>query len=79
MQSIKKQLEFNNHALTERLSSAEEQRERDDALISELRERIRELEGSPGSPSLTPGSETPKLQGTLQKDFEAIGVKESQL
>ncbi|KAJ1707606.1 microtubule binding protein HOOK3 [Aspergillus oryzae] len=79
MQSLKKQLEFNNHALTERLSSAEEQRERDDALISELRERIRELEGSPGSPALTPGSETPKLQGTLQKDFEDIGVKESQL
>ncbi|KAF9887677.1 hypothetical protein FE257_009770 [Aspergillus nanangensis] len=79
MQSLKKQLEFNNHALTERLSSAEEQRERDDALISELRERIRELEGSPGSPSLTPASETPKLQGNLQKDFEAIGVKESQL
>ncbi|PIG86496.1 microtubule binding protein HOOK3 [Aspergillus arachidicola] len=79
MQSLKKQLEFNNHALTERLNSAEEQRERDDALISELRERIRELEGSPGSPALTPGSETPKLQGTLQKDFEDIGVKESQL
>ncbi|KAE8385175.1 hypothetical protein BDV23DRAFT_24715 [Aspergillus alliaceus] len=79
MQSLKKQLEFNNHALTERLSSAEEQRERDDALISELRERIRELEGSPGSPALTPGSETPKMQGTLQKDFEDIGVKESQL
>ncbi|KNG82529.1 microtubule binding protein HOOK3 [Aspergillus nomiae NRRL 13137] len=79
MQSLKKQLEFNNHALTERLSSAEEQRERDDALISELRERIRELEGSPGSPALTPGSEMPKLQGTLQKDFEDIGVKESQL
>ncbi|KAF7595149.1 hypothetical protein BBP40_007116 [Aspergillus hancockii] len=79
MQSLKKQLEFNNHALTERLSSAEEQRERDDALISELRERIRELEGSPGSPALTPGSETANLQGTLQKDFEDIGVKESQL
>ncbi|KAE8145577.1 hypothetical protein BDV25DRAFT_68400 [Aspergillus avenaceus] len=79
MQSLKKQLEFNNHALTERLSSAEEQRERDDALISELRERIREVEGSPGSPALTPGSETPKLQGTLQKDFDDIGVKESQL
>ncbi|KAB8069563.1 hypothetical protein BDV29DRAFT_182496 [Aspergillus leporis] len=79
MQSLKKQLEFNNHALTERLSSAEEQRERDDALISELRERIRELEGSPSSPALTPGSETPKLQGTLHKDFEDIGVKESQL
>ncbi|KAE8350748.1 hypothetical protein BDV28DRAFT_32003 [Aspergillus coremiiformis] len=79
MQNLKKQLEFNNHALTERLSSAEEQRERDDALISELRERIRELEGSPGSPALTPGSDTPKMQGTLQNDFEDIGVKESQL
>ncbi|PLB45373.1 microtubule binding protein HOOK3 [Aspergillus steynii IBT 23096] len=79
VQSMKKQLEFNNHALKERLDSAEEQRERDDSLISELRERIRELEGPPGSPSLTPGSETPKLQGNLQKDFEEIGVKESQL
>ncbi|KAI9923697.1 hypothetical protein ASPWEDRAFT_46371 [Aspergillus wentii DTO 134E9] len=79
MQNLKKQLEFNNHALTERLEGAEEQRERDDLLISELRERIRELEGSPGSPSLTPGAETPKLQGTLQKDFEEIGAKESQL
>ena len=80
MQSLKKQFEFNNHALTERLSSAEEQRERDDALISELRERIREIEGgSPRSPSLTPSSETPRMQGTLQKDFEDIGIKESQL
>ncbi|PYI04261.1 microtubule binding protein HOOK3 [Aspergillus sclerotiicarbonarius CBS 121057] len=79
IQNLKKQLEFNNHALTERLSNADEQRERDDALISELRERVRELEGSPGSPSLMPGTETPKLEGTLQKDFEAIGVKESQL
>ncbi|KAK9552082.1 hypothetical protein V6Z96_008526 [Aspergillus fumigatus] len=78
IQNLKKQLEFNNHALTERLSSAEEQRERDDALISELRERIRELEGSPGSPSLTPGAETPK-RGTLQEDFEGIGIQESQL
>ncbi|KAJ9267945.1 hypothetical protein DTO021C3_4071 [Paecilomyces variotii] len=79
IQNLKKQLEFNNHALTERLQTAEEQRERDEAVISELRERIRELEGSPGSPSLTPGSSTPKLQGTLQKDFEDIGVKEAQL
>lgn len=79
IQDIKKQLEFNNHALGERLKSAEDQRERDDEIISELRERIRELEGSPGSPSLTPSAETPKLQGTLQKDFEDIGAKESQL
>ena len=79
IQDLKKQLEFNNHALGERLKGAEEQRERDDEIISELRERIRELEGSPGSPSLTPGTETPKLQGTLQKDFEDIGAKESQL
>lgn len=77
MQHQKKQLEFNNHALTERLQSADEQHERDDAVISELRERLRELEGSAGSPS--PGSETPKMQGNLQKDFEALGVKESQL
>ncbi|KAJ6072495.1 hypothetical protein N7467_010580 [Penicillium canescens] len=77
IQNLKKQLEFNNHALTERLQSADEQHERDDALISELRERLGEMDGLPGSPS--PGSETPKMQGTLHKDFEAIGVKESQL
>ncbi|KAJ5584126.1 Microtubule binding protein HOOK3 [Penicillium hispanicum] len=77
IQNLKKQLEFNNHALTERLQSADEQHERDDAVISELRERLRELEGLPGSPS--PGSETPKMQATLSKDFEAIGMKESQL
>ncbi|CAI7670992.1 unnamed protein product [Penicillium manginii] len=74
IQNLKKQLEFNNHALTERLESADEQHERDDALISELRERLGELEGLPGTSS--PGSDTPKMQGTLHKDFEAI---ESQL
>jgi protein HOOK3 len=79
IQNLKKQLEFNNHALTERLQSAEEQRDRDEALISELRERIRELEGSPGSPSLTPGNTTPRLQGTLQKDLEDIGARETLL
>lgn len=77
IQNLKKQLEFNNHALTERLQGADEQHERDDALISELRERLRELEGLPGRSS--PGSETPKMQGTLNTDFEAIGMKESQL
>lgn len=77
IQNLKKQLEFNNHALTERLESADEQHERDDALISELRERLGEMDGLPGSAS--PGSETPKMQGTLHKDFEALGVKESQL
>ncbi|KAJ6032447.1 hypothetical protein N7540_003179 [Penicillium herquei] len=77
IQNLKKQLEFNNHALTERLESADEQHERDDALIGELRERLRELEGLPGSPS--PGSETPKLQGTLSKDFESMSMKDSQL
>ncbi|CAL5872301.1 uncharacterized protein PFLUO_LOCUS6562 [Penicillium psychrofluorescens] len=75
IQHQKKQLEFNNHALTERLQSAAEENERNDALISELRERLRELEGS-GSPS--PGSGTPKKH-TLHNDFEALGVKESQL
>jgi protein HOOK3 len=77
IQNLKKQLEFNNHALTERLESANEQHDRDDALISELRERLGEMDGLPGSAS--PGSETPKMQGTLHKDFEALGVKESQL
>lgn len=77
IQNLKKQLEFNNHALTERLESADEQHERDDALISELRERLGELEGLPGTQS--PGSDTSKLQGTLHKDFEAIGMRESQM
>ncbi|KAJ5928046.1 hypothetical protein N7466_007002 [Penicillium verhagenii] len=77
IQNLKKQLEFNNHALTERLESADEQHERDDALISELRERLRELEGLPSSPS--PGSETPKMQGTLSKDFESMSMKDSHL
>ncbi|KAL1997136.1 hypothetical protein VTN49DRAFT_8001 [Thermomyces lanuginosus] len=77
IQNLKKQLEFNNHALTERLESAEEQHERDEALISELRERIRELEGSPGSPSLTPGTTTP--QPTLHKDLEDVGARENHL
>lgn len=77
IQNLKKQLEFNNHALTERLQGADEQHERDDAVISELRERLRDVEGLPGSSS--PGSETPKMQGTLSKDFEAIGMRESQL
>ncbi|PCH07650.1 HOOK [Penicillium occitanis (nom. inval.)] len=79
IQSLKKQLEFNNHALTERLQSAEEQRERDEALISELRERIRELEGSTDSPSYTPGNASPRLQSTLQKDLDDIGARETQL
>lgn len=79
IQNLKKQLEFNNHALTERLKIAEEQRERDDLLISELRERIRELEISPGSPSTTPGNQTPQLENSLQKDFEKLGVRESEL
>ncbi|KAJ5937157.1 hypothetical protein N7454_004812 [Penicillium verhagenii] len=77
IQNLKKQLEFNNHALTERLESADEQHERDDALISELRERLRELEGLPSSPS--PGSETAKMQGTLSKDFESMSMKDSHL
>lgn len=76
IQDVKKQLEFNNHALTERLSSADEQHERDDSLIGELRERIRELE--PVSPSFTPRSETPRSHGNLQKDFDAISSNESQ-
>lgn len=79
IQSLKKQLEFNNHALTERLQSAEEQRDRDEALISELRERIRELEGSTDSPSYTPGTASPRLQSTLQKDLDDIGTRETQL
>lgn len=79
IQNLKKQLEFNNHALTERLDSAEEQHERDDSLISELRERIREFEGSPESPSFTPRPESPKFQGTLQKDFEGANGDETQL
>ena len=78
VQNIKKELEFNNHALTERLRDAEEQHERDDSLISELRDRIRELESVPGSTAASSGRETPRLGGTLQKDFENIEDKESQ-
>lgn len=76
IQDVKKQLEFNNHALTERLSSADEQHERDETVIGELRERIRELE--PVSPSFTPRSETPRSHGNLQKDFDAMSSNESQ-
>lgn len=76
IQDLKKQLEFNNHALTERLNSAEEQRERDETMISELRERLREYEIS--SPSFTPRSSTPKSHGTLQRDMEESGSESSQ-
>lgn len=79
---MKKQLEFNNHALTERLESADEQRARDEATISELREQLRELE-IPGTPSMSeggsPGATTPKARATLQRDFDNIGRKEGQL
>ncbi|PGH06341.1 hypothetical protein AJ80_08175 [Polytolypa hystricis UAMH7299] len=77
IQNVKKQLEFNNHALTERLQSAEEQHDRDDAVISELRERLRELEGF-DSPT-TPGSTTPKAHGTFQGDLDSVGSRENQL
>lgn len=79
IQNLKKQLEFNNHALTERLNSAEEQHERDDSMISELRERLGEKEGSPESPSFTPRPGSPNFQGTLQKDFETANADESEL
>ncbi|PGH13740.1 hypothetical protein AJ79_03439 [Helicocarpus griseus UAMH5409] len=77
IQNVKKQLEFNNHALTERLQSAEEQLARDEATISELRDRIRELEGLE-SPT-TPGSTTPKAHGTFQRDLDEVGRREAQL
>ncbi|KAK2801092.1 hypothetical protein FQN50_007901 [Emmonsiellopsis sp. PD_5] len=77
IQNVKKQLEFNNHALTERLESAEEQLARDEATISELRDRIRELEGLE-SPT-TPGSTTPKAHGTFQRDLDEVGRREAQL
>lgn len=82
IQNLKKQLEFNNHALTERLESADEQRIRDEATISELREQLREFE-VPGTPSTSeggsPGATTPKARATLQRDFDNIGRKEAQL
>jgi protein HOOK3 len=74
---VKKQLEFNNHVLTERLEMAEEQLSMNEATISELRDRIRELE-TPESPS-TPGSTTPRAHGTFQRDFDEIGKREAQL
>ncbi|OAX81707.1 hypothetical protein ACJ72_03951 [Emergomyces africanus] len=77
IQNVKKQLEFNNHALTERLQSAEDQLARDEATISELRDRIRELEGLE-SPT-TPGSTTPKAHGTFQRDLDEVGRREAQL
>lgn len=82
IQNLKKQLEFNNHALTERLESADERRLRDEATISELREQLRELD-VPGTPSTSegnsPGATTPKARATLQRDFDNIGRKETQL
>ena len=77
IQNLKKELEFNNHALTERLRDANEQHERDDSFISELCDRVRELESMSGSTDPSSGRETPRLSGTLQKDFESIGDKES--
>ncbi|KKZ59179.1 hypothetical protein EMCG_05426 [[Emmonsia] crescens] len=77
IQNVKKQLEFNNHALTERLQSAEDQLARDEATISELRDRIRELEGL--ETPTTPGSTTPKAHGTFQRDLDEVGRREAQL
>ena len=82
IQNLKKQLEFNNHALTERLESADEQRARDEATISDLREQLREFEvpGTPSSPGAnSPGATTPKARATLQRDFDNIGRREGQL
>ncbi|KAK2732621.1 hypothetical protein FQN57_002598 [Myotisia sp. PD_48] len=67
-QDLKKKLEFDNHALTERLLGAEEQRGRDEDTISRLQDRIRELEGLE-SPT-TPRSSTPKPHTTLERDLE---------
>ncbi|KAL1955619.1 hypothetical protein VTO42DRAFT_8352 [Malbranchea cinnamomea] len=76
IQHLKKQLEFNNHALTERLQLAEEQHARDQATISELRDRIRELEGLE-SPS--PGASTPKAQKDFQRDLDELGKGEVEI
>lgn len=76
IQNLKKQLEFNNHALTERLQLAEDQHARDEATISELRDRIRELEGLE-SPS--PGTATPKAQKSFQRDLDELGKREVEL
>ncbi|EEP78361.1 predicted protein [Uncinocarpus reesii 1704] len=74
IQNLKKQLEFDNHALTERLQGSEEQHSRDEATIAELRERIGELEGLD-----SPGTSTPSGHGTLQRDFDEIGKRGTQL
>ncbi|KAK2873438.1 hypothetical protein FQN49_002379 [Arthroderma sp. PD_2] len=78
IQDLKKKLEFDNHALSERLLGAEEQRTRDEDTIGRLQERIRELEGlnSPASPRPS----TPKDQdSSLERDLEESGKREAQL
>jgi protein HOOK3 len=76
VQNLKKQLEFNNHALTERLQLAEEQHARDEATISELRDHLRELQGFDSSST---GAATPKAQRNLERDLDELGRRESHL
>lgn len=76
IQNLKKQLEFNNHALTERLQLAEDQHTRDEETISELRDRVRGLDGLE-SPS--PGTATPKAEKNFQRDLDELGKREAEL
>ncbi|KAM5463977.1 hypothetical protein MauCBS54593_007153 [Microsporum audouinii] len=79
IQDLKKKLEFDNHALTERLLGAEEQRTRDEDTIGRLQERIRELEGLDSSPA-SPRPSTPKHHGSsLERDLEESGKREARL
>lgn len=77
IQNMKKQLEFDNHALQERLESAEEQHLRDESLITELRERLGEVNSLE---SATPGATTPtKANGTFHGDLESVVKRETHL
>ncbi|KAI5283637.1 hypothetical protein KEM54_001967 [Ascosphaera aggregata] len=77
IQNMKKQLEFDNHALQERLESAEEQHLRDESLITELRERLGEVNSLENT---TPGATTPtKANGTFHGDLESVVKRETHL
>ncbi|KAI5301082.1 hypothetical protein KEM55_002657 [Ascosphaera atra] len=78
IQNMKKQLEFDNHALQERLESAEEVHLRDESLITELRERLGEVDSLDDAAS---GATTPTKShhGTFHGDLESVAKRETQL
>lgn len=80
IQNMKKQLEFDNNVLSERLESSEEQRIRGESIISDLHDRIKEMEITETAD--TPGATTPRAYATFQRDLEGgreSGQRESQL